>query len=284
MDGLAGAGHGAKTAGLARPKGKEADMSDLDRSATSERQIPLTAKIVVSLKAGALLAAANIVCVLIFSWAWVHVKAEPKMLSVTGSAKRQITSDLIVWRAKVSVIEPDLVAAYAKLKRGMDQTLSYLKQQGVPESQVTVSSIGTWKRRERDAKGNETEKIVSYELWQTVQVSSSEVAQVAEVGRKITSLIEAGIMLESEEPKYLYTKMADLKVVMLAEATKDAAVRAQQIAGNSGAKLGPIAEARMGVMQINAVHDDEVSGAGVNDTSSLDKEITAVVSAKFALE
>ena len=29
---------------------------------------------------------------------------------------------------------------------------------------------------------------------------------------------------------------------------------------------------------------DEVSGAGVNDTSSLEKEITAVVSAKFALE
>ena len=40
----------------------------------------------------------------------------------------------------------------------------------------------------------------------------------------------------------------------------------------------------MGVMQINAIHSNETSGEGRNDTSSLEKEITAVVSARFSLD
>ena len=71
---------------------------------------------------------------------------------------------------------------------------------------------------------------------------------------------------------------------MLAEATKDATTRAQQIAGNSGSKLGSILDARMGVMQINPAHAYEASGGGQNDTSSFEKEITAVVSARFSLD
>ena len=91
-------------------------------------------------------------------------------------------------------------------------------------------------------------------------------------------------MIESAAPSYIYTKLADLKIAMLADATKDATTRAQQIAGNSGSKLGPILDARMGVMQINPAHSYETSDSGRNDTSSFEKEITAVVSARFALE
>jgi hypothetical protein len=40
----------------------------------------------------------------------------------------------------------------------------------------------------------------------------------------------------------------------------------------------------MGVMQINAIHSSDVSGSGVNDTTLRQKEITAVVSARFGLQ
>jgi hypothetical protein len=39
----------------------------------------------------------------------------------------------------------------------------------------------------------------------------------------------------------------------------------------------------MGVMQINPIHSQAVSDRGNNDTSSFEKEIMAVVSARFAL-
>jgi hypothetical protein len=263
-------------------------MSSLNDSsastASSDRHISLPAKVVVSLKAGAVLAIANILCVAIFSWTWAHVRAEPKTISVTGSAKKVIRSDLIVWSAKVSVVDPDLTAAYDKLKADTDRTLAYLKQHNAADKEITVSAIGSWKRRQKDEKGNDTEKIAAYELWQTIEISSADLNRVSTIARNVTALIKDGVYLESSAPKYLYTKLADLKITMLAEATKDATLRARQIATNSGATLGSITQARMGVMQINALNSDEATGSGVNDTASLDKQITAVVSAEFSLK
>lgn len=243
-----------------------------------------SSRIVVSFKAGALFAVANIICVVIFSWAWMQVKARPKEIAVTGSARKEIVSDLILWTGKISVSDPDLVAGYDKLKQDVEKTLAWLKQQGISDRELVVSSIETSKRFKRDEKGNMTDTISSYDLYQTVSVSSNDVSKVAEVARKVTGLIKEGVLLESYQPAYHYTKMADLKVAMLADATKDAQARAQQIAGNSGATLGSIIDARMGVMQINALHDNTVSGGGMNDTSSYAKQITAIVSARFAME
>lgn len=251
---------------------------------SSERSVSLPAKIVVTLRAGALLAAANVVCAIIIAWAWTHVRTEPNVISVTGSAKKAIQSDLIVWTGRVSVNNADLAQGYDDLKAAVGKTLEYLRGENVADQSITVSSISTQKHYVRDDKGHDTDKVSSFELVQTIQISSAEVQRVAEIARKITELIKEGVLLESNSPEYHYTKLADLKISMLAEATKDATARADQIAQNSGATLGAIREARMGVMQITPIHSSAVSDMGFNDTSSFEKEITAVVSAKFSLE
>ncbi len=71
---------------------------------------------------------------------------------------------------------------------------------------------------------------------------------------------------------------------MLAEAAKDAHVRGEQIARSTGATLGPLRSARMGVIQINPADSTETSNEGNNDTSSLDKDVIAVVTSNFQLE
>lgn len=257
-------------------------MSDVS-SPSELRGVPLPARVVVSLRAGAVLAIANIVCVLIFSWAWVHVRAEPKTIVVTGSAKKALRSDLIVWTAKVSATDEKLEPAYEALKQSVQKTVAYLRSRQIAPDQITVGSIETLKHHQKDAKGNDLDKVSGFELVQTVQVSSGDVDRVSDAARSVTELIKDGVLLESDAPKYLYTKLADLKVTMLAEATRDATSRAQQISSNSGAALGPVIDAKMGVMQINAIHSNDVSGSGVNDTSSLEKEISAVVTARFRL-
>jgi uncharacterized protein len=251
---------------------------------SSSCDIALPTKVIVSLRAGALLAVANIVCVIILAFAWMHVKGEAKVISVTGSARKVIESDLIVWEGKISVSDPDLQKGYDALKRATDRTVAYLKSERVSESGVSLSSIWMKKNFGRDEKGNATDKVTSYDLIQSVQITSGDVGRISEISRKITGLIKEGVILESQPPAYFYTKLADLKISMLAEATKDATSRAQQIASNSSAKLGSIRDARMGVMQINPVHSNAVSDAGNNDTTSFEKEITAIVSARFELE
>jgi len=177
-----------------------------------------------------------------------------------------------------------MIAAYDAVNAAAEKTLAYLRGKGIPHTDLKPSSVSTLKHFVKNDKGQDTDKISEYELTESVEVSSLEVNKVRDVEHEITTLLKEGILLQSTPPRYLYTHMADLKIAMLAEATKDATTRARQIATNSGAALGAIREARMGVMQINALHSDDVSGSGVNDTSSFDKEITAIVSARFELK
>ena len=81
----------------------------------------------------------------------------------------------------------------------------------------------------------------------------------------------------------MYSKLSELKIDMLAEATKDATLRATQIVSNANGSLGKLVEAKMGVMQINPKGVTQVSDTGNNDTSSLEKEILAVVTVRFEL-
>ena len=65
---------------------------------TENNQNSIPNKIVVTLKAGGIFfAIANIICVGILTWAYLSVKMEPKTLSVTGSARKEIQSDWVCW-------------------------------------------------------------------------------------------------------------------------------------------------------------------------------------------
>lgn len=71
---------------------------------------------------------------------------------------------------------------------------------------------------------------------------------------------------------------------MLAGAAKDARERAEQIAENSGCRLGDVRYARMSPLRITPAYEVvELDEYGTNDTSSLEKDITAVVSVGYAI-
>jgi len=102
--------------------------------------------------------------------------------------------------------------------------------------------------------------------------------------RAVTSLIKEGVEIDSGAPCYLYTKLSELKINMLAEATKDATTRAEQIVDNAHGHLGKLVEARMGVMQINPKGVSATSARASTTRPPTRKKITAVVSVKFEVK
>jgi len=216
--------------------------------------------------------------------ALVRIKSD-NTIQVTGSAKRRIRSDLVIWSAKVSARAPQMSAAYKTLSAQVPLVMAWLDKKGVPKDKIKVFSISTKMVHPQNKEGREIEDVITaYTLDQTIEVRSSDVEKIGQVSREATELIEQGIELESFAPEYVYTKLGDLKIKMLAEAAKDSRERAAQIATSTGANIGPLRQARMGVIQINPADSTETSNEGNNDTSSLDKDIIAVVSSTFALE
>jgi uncharacterized protein len=99
-----------------------------------------------------------------------------------------------------------------------------------------------------------------------------------------TELIDQNIQFESGAPEYFYKKRDELKLEMLAKATENAKSRAANMATATGNKIGFMRSARMGVFQITPITSTDVSDFGINDTSSLEKKVMAVVSVSFAIE
>ncbi len=220
---------------------------------------------------------------LILAWAYTNKKSGDEMITVTGSAKKRIKSDLVNWSAGVSYQASDLSSAYQSLTENVPKIKKYLIKKGVKEAEITISAISSNTLHPRDENGNEKSEITGYMLGQRVSVSSNDVDLVAKIAREATELLEEGILIESSAPKYYYTKLGDLKIEMLGEAAKDAKVRAEQIAASTGNSIGAIRSARMGVMQITAADSTEVSDYGISDNSTIDKDITAVVKIDFAV-
>lgn len=235
--------------------------------------------------AGFALAVALVLSSIIGAWAYTRSKHNEQTITVTGSARKRIKSDLIVWRTSVTYQGDNLTDAYNALKDRVPRVKKYLLSKGVPEDQITVSSVSTRTLRAKtNESGEESGRITGYEMKQELEVRSTDVEKISRISREVTELIDQGILLESNPPSYLYTKLGDLKIEMLAEASKDAKARAQQVAASTGSSIGSVRSAKMGVLQITPADSNEVSDSGMNDTTSLEKDITAVVNISFAVE
>ncbi len=205
------------------------------------------------------------------------------VVTVTGSAKRPIRSDYIIWRVSISSQQPTAQAAYQELKTRSERLQRYFKDKQVADNAITPSSIDTSTVPEV-VNGRETGKILAYRLNQRYEIRSSEVERIAQLSQQATELINEGIPIVSEAPEYLYTQLSKLRVEMVADATKDAKARAEAIARSTGNRIGAVRSAKTGVFQITSRNSTAVSDSGIYDTSSVDKDITAVVSVEFGVE
>ncbi len=233
--------------------------------------------------AGVALAIGLMFASLIFGWSFIRARRGDQTITVTGSARKRIKSDLVIWKAGVSYQAPVLADAYRSLSESVPRVKTYLIGKGISENQITVSSISSETHQVRDSNGQQTGEISGYTLRQELEVRSNDVEQIARIAREATELINQGILIESMAPEYHYTKLGEEKITMLAEAAKDAKVRAEKIAESTGSSIGSVKTARMGVLQITPADSNEVSDMGMNDTSSLEKDITAVVNVGFEI-
>ncbi len=224
------------------------------------------------------------------TWERVKTRKQERSISVTGSAKKRIVSDLIQWSATLQVHHADRSAAYRQLKAHADETVAYVTEHGVDPSAVRVSSANVQELFETEVVGTGEERIerevsAGYALSQRIVVSSSDVESVERVSREVTNLLERGINISSDSPQYMYTKLSELKIEMLAAASAIARARADNIVGAAGGdEISRLVAADMGIININPPNSRSSSWDGNNDTSSLEKDIITIVHATFELD
>lgn len=208
-------------------------------------------------------------------------------ISVTGLGTNKFTSDLITWSGNFSRNSYDLKEAYNALANDKKIIENYLVSKGVDRNELVFSAVDISKNYNygTDANGASTQTFAGYQLSQRVSIESKDVAKIENLSRNITEIINLGIEFTSSPPSYFYTKLADVKQKMIADATKDARQRAEKIAENADASLGKLKKATMGVIQITAPNSNEdYSYGGTFNTSSKEKEASITIKLEYQVD
>ena len=224
------------------------------------------------------------------TWERVRVRPEARSIEITGSAKKRIVSDLIEWSATIEASAPDRLVAYKQLREHSARAQEFLTTRGVPAQEIFASSAAVDAVYTTEYIGTGEDRIArqvlsGYLARQSVVVRSTNVTLVEKMSREITELLEQGIIITSSAPLYHYTKLGEMKIEMLAEASKDARTRAENMVNSAGgASLGKLRSADMGVININPANVTQGSWDGNNDTTSLEKDIITIIHARYELE
>ncbi|HET8810887.1 MAG TPA: SIMPL domain-containing protein [Flavobacteriaceae bacterium] len=215
-------------------------------------------------------------------------RAQPLgIVEVTGSGYQDFTSDLIVWEGTFSRSNTDLQQAYLGLNQDKTVVKEYLIGKGISAENIIFDAVETIEQRENQYQnGNYVGSIFKgYELVQSVKIESKDVENVEKVSREITELLNKGVQFNSIPPRYYYTKLSDLKINMISQATEDAKLRAQKIAENSGGELGELKSAEMGVFQIIGQNSGEdYTWSGAFNTSDKKKTASVTIELRYGVD
>ncbi len=206
-------------------------------------------------------------------------------VTVTGSAYEIVKSDSGNIEVALNVRRANKALAYAAAKQQLPLVLDYLKSKDFDiEKDVDVKSMTGYASYKYNQNGMSTNEIAYYNLTQMIHIKSSDVNKIKETALDVASLMEKGIDVDVRRTSYSYSKLPELKVELLKSATEDAQERAQAMLKSTNNNVGKIQSVRMGVFQITPVDSTDVSDMGINDTSTIDKKITAVSNVTFQIK
>jgi uncharacterized protein len=201
-------------------------------------------------------------------------------ITITGSARKPISADLVQWELEVKGEAGTEVAAAYDARTAGSSLATFLREAGIAPKDISPEVVQSEVVTTRiDKKHTRTTYVVS----QGYGVSSRQIDVVARAATRLGTLLERGIDVSAQPLAYVSTNLDAAKLDALAAATAEARRRAEILVKGLGGHLGRMRASSLGVYQITPRNSTEISDYGVNDTSSRLKDVTAVVTATFAV-
>ena len=240
-----------------------------------------------SLIVSAIIAIGLIAATFILGDAYKYKFKSNDTINVTGNALKDFNADLVKWRATYSRNNFDLKSASDQLKQDQNVVRNFLVSQGIKTNEIVFEAVNITKDIQygTDVNGNSISNFNGYILSQDVTIESKDLDKIEKASREISNLISQGIELNSSNPNYYYSKLEDLKLELIAQASENAKQRAENIATKAGSKLGNLKKADLGIFQITGKNDnEEYSYGGAFNTTSRQKTANITVKTSYSAQ
>lgn len=172
-----------------------------------------------------------------------------RVVTVRGLAERTVEADYVTWPITYAVAGNELSALYDQMQTNNRIVVEFLTANGIDKDEISVNPPDLY-----NAAGNVygvSQARYQYNLNVTITVATTKVAKVRELLNRQSELLKKGVAAGNNYINYQFTGLNAIKPEMIAEATKNARVAADQFAADSNSKVGKIKTATQGQFSID---------------------------------
>jgi hypothetical protein len=214
--------------------------------------------------------------------------SDTRTVTVKGLVEKEVKADQAVWVLRFRRASEDLKDAHAKITSDREAAVAFLRNQGFKDEEISRQPTRTIDKLAREYSQSQTAERFRYVVTSSVLVTTANVDLVTKAVGATEELLKPGVVLDGQQeggtanPRYVIATFNALRPQLLADATKNARMTAQQFASDSGASVGKIRSANQGSIQIFGSDGNDES-APYSPTSTPLKKIRVVSTFEFEL-
>lgn len=176
-----------------------------------------------------------------------------RVVNVKGLAEREMPADKVIWPIVYKEVGNNLTGLYENLNNKNKTIISFLQSNGITNDEITVAAPQVLDMEaERYAQNQSNYR---YNITSVITVSSNNVDLVRKLITEQSELLKQGVAIIGSDYQYnviySFTKLNEIKPLMIEEATKNAREAAEKFAQDSNSKLGKIKTANQGLFSIS---------------------------------
>lgn len=233
--------------------------------------------------AGLAIGAGIAIGALVLAQPLTQVADQQKKISVKGYAERSVDADVAIWRATLRVRASTLPQAYAELAKADAAVAAWIGERKIDAKQLVTRPADVQTQYAMTREGMQTSQVTGYVLTQGVQVTGRSVDEITSLHAALPALLARNVEFDDAKPEYYVSKIEDIKLSLVADATSNARKRAEEFAKSGGLAVGTLRSASQGVFQIVPPGSGDVADFGRYDTTTIAKTVKLVVSVEYAL-
>lgn len=230
-----------------------------------------------------------IISAVVMGFALKQMNGEKNSIVVKGLAEKPIQADSARWEINLqtSQASDSIPASYQLLDQEIKTLKNFFVEHGfkATEMQLGNKSSQPYYQEVQNEEGKTTREFKGYVSQQSLVISSRDIQKIAKSATDAYLLDEKGISIE-QKPQYLVSNLEEIKMSLIANATKNAHSRANEFAKVGGVKVGTMRSASQGAFYIlpESGSDDDSDYGGAYDKETINKIARVVVTINYAIE
>jgi len=208
-------------------------------------------------------------------------------ITVKGLAEKPIKADSAEWVLNVGVTELTQAEALDTLAVERKVVEDFLLKEGLAANTWAVD-VETINPHYEEIFIKDTPRQVQrgFDAYQTIRVTTKELNKIIAANKALLKLRAENHPVSASPPSYLVSDLENIKMSLIADATKNARTRATEFVKQDGVKVGVMKSASQGAFYILAVGGDagDDSYGGVYDKSTINKTARVVVTIVYNIE